>query len=399
MEIRVVDSLDAEVSLLGFGAMRLPQRSDDPSDIDVDVLCGMVDLAIEGGVNYFDTAPGYHKGFSESAMRKALVDRYDRESYYLADKLSLFLCETPEDMRAMFERQIERCHVEYFDFYLIHAITEERYEQCKSFGAFDFARGLKDSGRVHRLGFSFHSTPEFLRQVLEEHPGEFEFVQLQINYLDWRSQRASEYYGVAREHGLPVIVMEPVKGGSLANLPSEVTVLDGRLRDQNGQAALALRFAASLDGVMTVLSGMSSIEQVRGNLETFSNFAILSDEERELIERILEETRKISQIPCTSCAYCVGTCPVGLEIPKLFSIYNELMRSGNEFHARYLYSGIAEGRRADSCISCRACVNLCPQGIDIPRELAALHPKLPLMAMIPDAVRDASESGQPPSPE
>lgn len=382
MEYRKIDALDANVSLLGFGAMRLPLRSEEADDIDTDAVSQMVDAAIRGGVNYFDTAYAYHKQKSEDALRVSLVERYDRNSYYLADKLAVFLCKTAEEQQTMFDTQLHRCGVDYFDFYLIHAIGEERYEQCRAFGSFDFIKRLKDSGQAKRIGISFHSTPEFLERVLDDHP-EIEFVQLQINYLDWQAQRASEYHRVAHDRGLPIIVMEPVKGGSLANLVPGAAALRDDLAAPAGQAAFALRFAASQKGVMTVLSGMSSLEQVEANIRAFDRFKPFSDEEYALADRILAETRKISQIPCTECAYCVDACPVGIEIPKIFSIYNEYKRSGVEFHAQYLYSCIPDGHRADACIGCGACAALCPQKIDIPAELAALHPQIPLMTLVP----------------
>ena len=386
MEYSRIDSLDATVSLLGFGGMRLPLRSEDIGDVDVDAVCGMVDMALSGGVNYFDTAYGYHKGESETALRKALVERHDRNTYYLVDKLAAFLCNTPEDQQKMFETQLQRCGVSYFDFYHVHAITDERYRQCMSLGSFDFVRRLKDAGKAKCIGFSFHSTPELLEQVLDDHPY-VEFVQLQINYLDWRAQRAQEYHRIAHERNLPILVMEPVKGGSLANLAPAAAALDPRLAKPEGQAAFALKFAASRPGVVCVLSGMTTPEQVESNIKTFSDPGICAFDESDekLLVRVLDETRKISQVPCTACEYCEGVCPKHIDIPKIFSIYNEYKRSGTTFHAHYLYSCILEDRRADACIACRACVEKCPQGIDIPNELKRIHPELPVMSLVPDA--------------
>ena len=297
----------------------------------------MVDEAIAGGINYFDTAYVYHKGKSEGALKKALVERCDRESYYLADKLTISACGNAEDMKDMFETQLERCGVDYFDFYLMHSITHERYERQTAFGAFDFMKRVKDSGKAKRIGFSFHSTPEMLEKVISEHP-EFEFVQLQINFQDWREQGASEDYRIAREHGLPIIVMEPIKGGSLAKLPQGASALRGDLSTPAGQAEFALRFAASLDGVKVVLSGMSTPEQVRDNVKAFSSFKKFTDADMALTELILGELRKISLIPCTACGYCVEGCPIGINIPKIFAIYNEFKRSGVVLNAQFLYS-------------------------------------------------------------
>ncbi|MDL2264707.1 4Fe-4S dicluster domain-containing protein, partial [Synergistaceae bacterium OttesenSCG-928-I11] len=229
---------------------------------------------------------------------------------------------------------------------------------------------------------------ELLSRVLDAHP-EFEFVQLQINYLDWRAQRANEYYKIAHERGLPILVMEPVKGGSLANLVPGAAALSPHLATPAMQAAFALKFAASLDGVMTVLSGMTTPEQVEANVRTFQTPSIrgFDDEDMRLADRVLEETRKISQVPCTECGYCLDACPVGIEIPKIFAIYNEFKRGGAAFHAQYLYSCIKNGHRADSCIKCGACVEKCPQGIDIPTELEALHPELPLLPLVPEGTK------------
>jgi predicted aldo/keto reductase-like oxidoreductase len=386
MEYSKADSLSATVSLLGFGAMRLPLRSEDISDVDVDAVCKMVDAAMAGGVNYYDTAYGYHKGNSETALRKALVERYDRDSYYLADKLAVFLCHSPEDQRKMFDTQLERCNVRYFDFYHVHAVTDERYAQCQAFRSFDFLREMKEKGRAKRVGFSFHSTPDMLERVLDEHPY-VEFVQLQINYLDWKAQRAQEYHRIAHERGLPILIMEPVKGGSLAKLAPAAAALSPALATPEGQAAFALKFAASRPGVLCVLSGMTTLEQTKSNIEAFSDPAIrtFDDEDEKLLEAVLDETRKISQVPCTACEYCAGVCPKHIDIPKIFSIYNEYKRSGVQFHAHYLYSCIKEDRRADACIACRACVEKCPQGIDIPSELKKLHPELPVISLVPDA--------------
>jgi predicted aldo/keto reductase-like oxidoreductase len=245
-------------------------------------------------------------------------------------------------------------------------------------------KDLKESGRARHIGFSFHSTPDMLERVIASHP-EFEFAQLQINYQDWHDQKASELYRIARKNGLPVFVMEPVKGGSLANLPPAAASLREDFASPAGQADFALRFAASLEGVKVVLSGMSTPEQVDCNARAFSNFKKFTDEEMKLAERVMDEIRKISQVPCTACGYCVEGCPVGIDIPKIFSIFNEYRRSGNKWHAQFSYSCMEDGRRADSCVSCGACASICPQGIAVHDELAALHPELPFVSLVPAA--------------
>ncbi|GHV52958.1 oxidoreductase [Synergistales bacterium] len=385
MKMIKTDSLGVTTSLIGFGAMRLPQTSDNAADIDAEKTQAMVDAAIAGGVNYFDTAYVYHGGKSEEILRTTLTSKYKREDYYLADKLSVFASKSADEMKAMFGVQLERCGADYFDFYLLHSVGRERYEQQKAFGAFDYMKKLKDSGKVRHIGFSFHDKADMLEFTLDNHP-EFEFVQLQLNYLDWDRMGAKDIYRVARERGLPIIVMEPVKGGALAKLPDAAAKLSGGLADRGGQAAFALRFTASLEGVMTVLSGMSSIEQVTGNINTFSDFKKFTDGDTKLVSRVLEELRKISLIQCTSCGYCLDGCPAKIDIPKLFAIYNDWKNGGALFPAQIAYAGFDV--KADSCVSCGACAKVCPQSIDIPAELAKLHEAIPNFDLIPPEVKE-----------
>lgn len=385
MQYSDLSSLHAKTSLLGFGAMRLPLLpSGKATDIDIDAVSKMVDIAIDGGVNYFDTAPSYNSGASELALGKALVARHDRSKYYIATKLSVFICKTQQDIADMFEGSFKRLGTDYIDFFLIHALTETRYAQCKELGGFELAKRARAEGRIKRLGFSFHGTPEMLRRVLDDHD-EFEFIQLQLNYLDWDPLRVKEQYEIAREHGLPVFVMEPVKGGSLANLVPAAAALSPQLATPAGQAAFALRYVASLPGVATVLSGMSTLEQVKTNVAAFNStdMRTFGDADKKLVEDVLVEMRKISQVPCTSCAYCVEGCPVGIEIPKIFSIYNDAKRVGLSRQLQVFYAAINEGHRADSCIKCGTCVDRCPQHIDIPTELEAIVPELPLVDLVP----------------
>lgn len=385
MQYSDLSSLHAKTSLLGFGAMRLPLLpSGKATDIDIDAVSKMVDIAIDGGVNYFDTAPSYNGGASESALGQALVARHDRSKYYIATKLSVFICKTQQDIADMFEGSFKRLGTDYIDFFLIHALTETRYAQCKELGGFELAKRARAEGRIKRLGFSFHGTPEMLRRVLDDHD-EFEFIQLQLNYLDWDPLRVKEQYEIAREHGLPVFVMEPVKGGSLANLVPAAAALSPQLATPAGQAAFALKYVASLPGVATVLSGMSTLEQVETNVAAFNStdMRTFGDADKKLVEDVLVEMRKISQVPCTSCAYCVEGCPVGIEIPKIFSIYNDAKRVGLSRQLQVFYAAINEGHRADSCIKCGTCVDRCPQHIDIPTELEAIVPELPLVDLVP----------------
>jgi predicted aldo/keto reductase-like oxidoreductase len=391
MKMIKTDSLGAATSLIGFGAMRLPQTSDNAADIDAEKTQAMIDAAIAGGINYFDTAYVYHGGKSEEILRTTLTSKYKREDYYLADKLSVFASKSADEMKAMFDVQLKRCGVDYFDFYLLHSIGRERYEQQKAFGAFDYMKRLKDSGKVKHIGFSFHDKADMLEFTLDNHP-EFEFAQLQLNYLDWDRMGARDIYRIARERGLPIIVMEPVKGGVLAKLPAGAANVSGGLADQGKQAAFALRFAASLEGVMTVLSGMSTLEQVQGNINTFSDFKNFTGGDAKTASLVLEELRKISQIQCTSCGYCLEGCPEKIDIPKLFAMYNDWKNGGALFYARIIYAGFAV--KADSCVSCGACSKVCPQSIDIPAELARLHAEIPDFDLIPPEVKENLAAGR-----
>lgn len=367
-----VDCLYSAPSLLGFGAMRLPLLDpNDPTSIDIEQTKQMIDAAWEGGVNYFDTAHGYHKGASEKALREALVERYPRDEYYLADKLTVAMIKSPDEQSDFFMSQLEATGTDHFDFYLIHAIAEQRYEVLKEFKSFDFARELKQEGKIRHLGCSFHGTPDLLRRLLDEHP-EMEFVQLQLNYLDWEPLRAGECWKICREHDRPVIIMEPIKGGTLADLPQPAAALSPKLASPEKQAAFALNFAASREGVMTVLSGMSTIAQTKANVETFRTPMIrtFSDEDRKLADEVAAEMTKIASVPCTGCCYCVDTCPAAVEIPKVFSIYNNGMRKGELKSSLITYAQIAPSHQAAACVKCGTCVDKCPQGIAIPTELA-----------------------------
>jgi len=358
--------LGNNISLLGFGIMRLPmvQGTD---EIDVAQVTQMVDTAIKSGINYFDTAYPYHGGKSERVLKEVLVDRYDRSQYFLADKMPVWEVNEYADFDRLFNIQLERTGVDYFDFYLLHALSQDRHEKHGEIGMYRFMQELKASGRVKHIGFSFHDKPDALRQILTDQP-EMEFVQLQINYLDWDAIGAGECYDIATEMGKPVIVMEPVKGGTLANLSAKMT---GILTNQNptaSPASWALRYTSGLDNVMTVLSGMSSLDQMNDNIGTLSEFSPLNEEEIATIEAVKEEYNKIPLIPCTFCQYC-KECPQNIEIPRILSIYNDYLRSEDLDASRNRYNEILEAKRADQCIHCGLCVEQCPQSINIPEEL------------------------------
>ena len=342
--------------------MRLPTKPD--GKIDIDHVKRMAAHYIDAGFNYFDTAYGYHNGESETAMRETVVNVYPRESFLLADKMPVWLVKKQADYARLFAEQQKRCNVEYFDNYMLHSLNKGSANDSEKLGGFEFIKQMKAEGKARNIGISFHDTADVLDALLSRHP-ELDFVQLQINYLDWDSNDAKGWYEVAVKHGKNIIVMEPVKGGTLANLPPEAAA-----QIKNGsQAQLAIRFAASLKNVVTVLSGMSNLEQVADNTGYMKDFKPLEDADYALIKTVLAEMSRVSVIPCTSCNYCAPECPQGIHIPTIFSVYNELQRSKNSWHAGMMYGYIPEKSRANGCIACGVCTSHCPQKIDIPNEL------------------------------
>ena len=360
---------------LGFGLMRLPRLdAGDRSSVDIETLCRMADEFIENGFTYFDTAWMYCGFNSERAVKTALVERYPRDAFVLATKFHAAFAKESADVDRIFNEQLEKTGAGYFDRYLLHDLSLENYEKCEEFGAFETLLKRRDAGEIKRLGCSFHDTPEVLERVLTEHP-ELEFVQLQINYLDWESPaiRARECYEVATRHGVPVIVMEPVKGGTLAKMPESVEREMRSLHPDWSTASWAIRFAASLENVEVVLSGMSSLEQMRDNISFMKDFTPLSDGEVSLLLRAADELRKNPFIPCTGCAYCVDGCPQNIAIPKYFSLYNEEKRNGGDggwSNQREYYDNLTRHYgAAGDCIGCEQCQNICPQHIRIVGKL------------------------------
>ena len=352
--------------------MRLPLLPDSEA-VDLDRVCAMVDRFIENGFTYFDTAAIYHRGESEIAFREAVAKRYPRDRYVIADKLSLMAIPTAEDVAPFFEKQFENLGVSYIDYYLLHALGKESFEKAERFGAFDFVKAKKKEGRVRHIGFSFHDSPEVLNEILTAHP-EMEFVQLQVNYLDWEdkgvaSRRCIE---VARAHGKPIIVMEPVKGGALADFTGDAMESMRASFPSFTPATVALRFAASADGVFMVLSGMSNEEQLDDNIRAFRDFTPLTDQEKSIVLGIGESIKANTAIPCTSCRYCVEDCPMHIAIPEYFSAYNHLYRFGESARgkARHRYERAArEHGKARDCIGCGKCEGHCPQHIAIRASL------------------------------
>lgn len=357
----------------GFGAMRLPViNPEDKKSIDMQELKRMVDVFMEAGFTYFDTAFPYHEQMSESALKEALVDRYDRDSFILADKMPTVLVKAGEEYPMYFKQQLEKTGAGYFDYYLMHNMGRDRYFNTDKWGGFAFAEKMKEQGKIKNFGFSFHDDAAMLDQILTEHP-EVDFVQLQINYLDWNNEviQSGECYKVARKHNKPIVVMEPVKGGTLANLPKEAEELLKNYNKEASPASYALRFAAQLDGVFMVLSGMSNVSQVKDNISFMSQPEPLSDEEMKLLEQVVKIINNKIAIPCTSCGYCMEVCPKNINIPGLFGLYNNYCVSGN-FSGMYHNRLTMDKGKASDCIKCHRCEKNCPQHISIPEHLEVI---------------------------
>ncbi len=355
---------------LGFGCMRLPLTDpNNPAAIDEPQLAQMVDEYLAAGFTYFDTLYFYHKQASEGALRRALMDRYPRDAYVLADKLPSALIKQEGDQERIFAEQFERCGVDSFDFYLLHALGGQNSVNTDRFDSWNFLRHQRDEGKIKRLGFSYHYNAEYLDELLTRWP-DAEFVQLQINYLDWEDDaiQARRNYEVCRKHGKPVFVMEPIKGGALADLPAEAEALLRAVEPDRSPAEWAIRFAASLPGVEMVLSGMSSLEQLHANTAFMADFKPLPAEQVELLHQVGELVRRNITIPCTACRYCVSHCPHDIAIPEYFSLLNAEKRTvSRDFSTqKMIYRGYARDHgKASDCIACRACERACPQHLGI----------------------------------
>ncbi len=346
----------------GFGCMRLPMSD---GEVDLAQFNKMVDAFIESGFNYFDTAHGYLNGKSEAALRSSLTSRYPREAYVLTNKLSWNFFEKQEDIRPLFESQLEACGVDYFDFYLMHAQSSSNFEKYKSCRAYETAFELKKEGKIRHVGISFHDSADFLDMILNTYP-EIEIVQIQFNYIDFEDDvvQSRRCYEVCRKHNKPVIVMEPVKGGSLVTLPDEAGVLLDSLGG-GSHASYAIRFAAGFDGIEMVLSGMGNMAMVEDNISFMKDFSPLNNKEKEAVARVVEIIRAQPLIGCTSCKYCTEVCPKSIPIPSLFSCMNDKIRLEN-WRAEYYYQKhTAVGGRASECIECGACESACPQKLPV----------------------------------
>lgn len=349
--------------------MRLPLTDpEDAKSIDYDQMCRMVDCFMERGFVYFDTAFPYHGEQSEGAVKKCLVDRYSRDSYILADKMPILRVKSPEDYPRFFEEQLSRCGVDFFDYYLLHNMGKERYANTLKYGGFEFICKLKEKGLVKKIGFSYHDDPELLDEILTKYP-EMDVVQLQINYLDWNSSaiQSGACYEVACRHGKQVIAMEPVKGGSLASLPDEAMQELKKRKAQGSPASYAIRYAASLDNCIMVLSGMSNFEQLAENTSYMEDFQPLSRDERDMLNRITDIVNS-NITPCTNCKYCMEECPANINIPAYFGLYNMYAATGKKTNMYYERYSMNHGKAVD-CMKCGKCERICPQHIGIREAL------------------------------
>lgn len=347
----------------GFGCMRLPMNGE---EVDLEQTKKMVDTFLEQGFNYFDTAHGYIQGKSEKALKECLTSRYPRDKYILTDKLTANFFKKEEDIRPLFESQLEICGVDYFDFYLMHAQGAGNYAHFKECHAYETAFELKKEGKVRHVGISFHDKPEALEQILTEYP-EVEVVQIQFNYVDYDDPavQSRACYEVCRKHNKPVIVMEPVKGGNLVNLPEDAKAVLDELHG-GSPASYAIRFAAGFPGMMMVLSGMSSMEQMNDNLSYMKDFEPLNDAELAAVKKVQEIFRSKNLIPCTACRYCIDGCPKHISIPDLFATMNT-KQIYHDWNADYYYNVVhtAPGRKASDCLKCGKCEKVCPQHLQI----------------------------------
>ncbi len=366
MNYRNFNKDNAPVSLLGYGLMRMP--TDENGEIDYVKAKALVDAAYESGVRYFDTAYMYHGGKSELFAAKALAD-YPRDSYMLADKMPLWSADTPEDVDRIFEEQLKKCNTEYFDFYLVHAVDSKTFAKLKALGAYEKLAKRKASGQIKRLGFSFHDSVQVLCEVLDSY--EWDFVQLQLNYFDWSYQDAKGQYEAVTSRGLQVVVMEPVRGGSLVSLTPEADGMLKAARPERSVPSWAMRFAAHLDGVLCVLSGMTTEAALEDNIASLSDSVLMTRDDVDLVFKAADIMLKSKTVPCTACNYC-AVCPRGIAIPKIFKMFNDYSIGGDKKWFIEGYNKLNVDEKAFNCINCGVCSERCPQHINVPARLAEI---------------------------
>jgi len=356
-----------EIKKLGFGLMRLPY-SDDPTygNADLEKTREMVDAYMAEGFSYFDTAAVYHGGHSEEVFGELVAKRYPREKFQVTSKMPVWELKEECDLDRIFNEQLQKCKVDYFDYYFMHALGEGNYKSAEKFHGFEWMQKMKAEGKIKHPGFSFHDSAEMLEKILTEHP-EVELVQLQINYIDWESDnvQSRKCYEVCMKHGKQVAIMEPVKGGSLANVMDDAKKIFTSYNPEVSVASWAIRYAASLDNILVVLSGMSNMEQLKDNMSYMKDFKPLNEEEQKCIQQATDLIKSTIAIPCTKCRYCTDGCPKKIDIPRFFELFNEQKRYGvNSFKWHYNEAKKNGGSPVD-CIACRACEKHCPQHLQI----------------------------------
>lgn len=370
------DFQELQLSALGMGAMRLPVINGNDANIDSAAVEEMVACAMENGVNYYDTAWGYHNGNSETVMGNALK-KYDRDSFYLATKFPGYDLSNMPKVKEIFEKQLEKCGVEYFDFYLFHNVCEMNIDAYldEKFGIYEYLMEQKKNGRIRHLGFSAHGSCEVMKRFLEAYGKDMEFCQIQLNYLDWSFQDAKGKVELLNSYNIPVWVMEPLRGGRLAKLPEKDAEILRDLRSDEGVPAWAFRFLQTLPEVKVILSGMSNLEQLKENIRTFETDKPLSEKEMETLLSVAGGMLN-GTLPCTACHYCTSHCPKGLDIPMLLNLYNEHSFSGGGFLAPMALSAVPQEKQPSACIGCRSCEKVCPQQIKISEAMADFGVKL-----------------------
>lgn len=368
---------DLKLSALGFGTMRLPTVNGNDPDIDEKAAAELVDYAMKNGVNYYDTAWGYHSGNSEIAVGKILKN-YPREKFYLASKFPGYDLFNMTKVKEIFEKQLEKCQVEYFDFYLFHNVCEMNINEYldPQYGIYDFLTEQKKNGRIKHLGFSAHGSYDVMKRFLDAYGKDMEFCQIQLNWLDWTFQGAKEKVELLKEYNIPVWVMEPVRGGKLAKLAERDEAALTALRPDEKIPAWAFRFIQSVPEVVVTLSGMSNFDQVRDNIKTFEEDKPLNEKEMAEILSIADKIAKKASLPCTECRYCTSHCPQGLDIPELIKLYNEHCLTGGGFIAPMALMAVPDDKKPSACVGCRSCEAVCPQQIKISEAMSDFTSKL-----------------------
>ena len=360
-------------SKFGFGCMRLPLTDENnPESVDQELFNKMVDVYMEKGFNYFDTSYAYHGGASETAIRKAVVERYPRKSYQICDKMPTWALTSEKDNEKYVEEMLERLGIDYFDVFFVHNINVPWLKLAEKYNTFEYVKKMKEKGTAEKIGFSFHDDSKLLKKVLDKYADMLDIVQLELNYLDWEdpSIEARKCYELCVEHGLDVYVMEPLKGGVIVNPSEEIRNDFEKFNPDKSIASFAIRFCASLEHVKMVLSGMSNMEDLLDNCDTYENFEVLSDEESEFLQKMAQKLSQSVAVPCSECGYCVKACPEMIPIPDYFNLYNTSKNQPESNIYRLYFDKLCDEKvPADECTYCSTCIDHCTQKIDIPEEL------------------------------